>query len=113
MHFVICERYDVAVIPFPFAEVPIIKRRPAVVISGAGFNTGNGSSTVVMITSSTFDKWPSDIIIQDLASAGLKVQCKVRWRITTIPNALILKSIGSITGQDRLACERELAKMLT
>ena len=109
----ICDRYDVAVIPFPFAEVPIIKRRPAVVISGAAFNKANASTLVAMITTSTLAHWPSDVQIGDTAAAGLKVQCKVRWRLTTIPNELIVRQIGKIEGSDRLACERELAKMIT
>lgn len=109
----ICDRYDVAVIPFPFADIPIIKRRPAVVISGRAFNEANASTLVAMITSSTLDVWPSDVPIGDLAAAGLKVQCKVRWRLTTIPNELIVRKTGRLEGADRLSCERELAKMLT
>ncbi|MGB8818413.1 MAG: type II toxin-antitoxin system PemK/MazF family toxin [Rhizobiaceae bacterium] len=109
----ICDRYDVAVIPFPFADIPVIKRRPAVVLSGRPFNETNGSTLVAMITSSTLDTWPSDVAISDLESTGLKVKCKVRWRLTTIPNDLIVRSIGKLQGADRLGCERELAKMLT
>jgi mRNA interferase MazF len=110
---VICDRYDVAVIPFPFADIPVIKRRPAVVISGRAFNEANASTLVAMITSSTLDIWPSDVAIEDLAAAGLKVRCKVRWRLTTIPNDLIVRKTGSLDGTDRLSCERELAKMIS
>jgi hypothetical protein len=28
---VICRRYDTVVVPFPFADIPILKRRPVVV----------------------------------------------------------------------------------
>jgi mRNA interferase MazF len=110
---VICERYDVAVIPFPFAEIPVIKRRPAIVISGRSFNEANASTLVAMITSSTLDDWPSDVHIVDLNAAGLKVRCKVRWRLTTIPNDLIIRTTGRLEGADRLSCERELARMIT
>ena len=111
--FVICERYEVAVIPFPFTEMPVVKRRPAVVISGAAFNQENNSTVVAMITSSTKDVWPSDVSITNLEAAGLEVPCKVRWRLATIPNELIARRLGSIAGTDRLACERELSKLLT
>lgn len=111
-HFVICDRYEVVVLPFPFAEVPAIKRRPAVVISGKAFNTGNRSTLVAMITSSTKETWPSDVIIDDRLSAGLKVPCRVRWRMTTVPNDLILKSIGILKGMDRIHCEREFGTMV-
>ena len=72
----ICDRYDIAVIPFPIADIPVIKRRPAVVLSGRLFNETNASTLVAMITSSTFDKWPSDVPIADLKSAGLQVAAK-------------------------------------
>ena len=37
----ICDRYDVVVVPFPFAEVPVMTKRPAFVISGKPFNELN------------------------------------------------------------------------
>ncbi len=108
----ICKRYEVAVIPFPFAEIPVVKRRPTIVISGQSFNEANGSTLVAMITSTTQSTWPSDVPIRDLGSAGLKIACKVRWRLTTVPNDLIIRVMGEVTGEDRLACERQLAMML-
>jgi mRNA interferase MazF len=109
---VICKRYDVAVIPFPFAEIPVLKRRPSVVLSGQSFNEANAATLVAMITSTTQNHWPSDVQINDLAAAGLKIACKVRWRLTTVPNDLIIRVMGELTGEDRLACERQLAMML-
>jgi mRNA interferase MazF len=109
---VICKRYDVAVIPFPFAEIPVLKRRPSVVLSGQSFNAANAATLVAMITSTTQNHWPSDVQINDLAAAGLKIACKVRWRLTTVPNDLIIRVMGELTGEDRLACERQLAMML-
>ena len=108
----ICKRYDVAVIPFPFAEIPIVKRRPTIVISGQSFNEANGSTLVAMITSTTQSIWPSDVQIKNLVSAGLKISCKVRWRLTTVPNDLIIRTMGELTGEDRLNCERQLAMMI-
>ena len=34
----ICDRYDVVVVPFPFDEIPVRKRRPVLVFSGRSFN---------------------------------------------------------------------------
>jgi mRNA interferase MazF len=110
---VICERFDVVVVPFPFAEIAALKRRPAVVISGRRFNEDNQSTVVAMITSSKRTERPSDIVIRDVSAAGLHVECRVRWRLATLPNELILRSIGKLGGFDRLSCERELGNMLT
>lgn len=109
----ICDRYDVAAIPFPFTEVPVIKRRPAVVLSGRAFNEANLSTLVAMITSSTRQSWPSDVLLDDFETAGLTVPCRVRWRLTTIPNDLIIRRLGRLGGLDKLACEREFANMIS
>jgi mRNA interferase MazF len=110
---VICERYDVAVIPFPFAEIPVLKRRPVVILSGSAFNSANNSTLVAMITSSRQIAWPSDVMIQDLQTAGLRVHCLVRWRLTTVPNDLIVRKLGQFGSFDRLACERQFANMIS
>jgi mRNA interferase MazF len=108
----ICDRYEIIVVPFPFADIPILKRRPALVISGTGFNTANAATVVAMITTAKASAWPSDILLADLQSAQLPVPSVVRWRLATIPNELILRKLGSVGPLDRLACERALANML-
>jgi mRNA interferase MazF len=96
----------------PFAGIPVLKRCPAVVLSSLTFNTANGATLVVVITSTTQDPWPSDIVLNDLDTAGLQTPCRVRWRVTTIPNDLIIRKIGRLSGIDKLRCERELANMI-
>lgn len=110
--FVICDRFDTVVVPFPFADQPVLKRRPVVVLSARGFNGPNNASLVGMITTAKATDWPSDIPIRDLDSAGLAVTCIIRWRLTTVPNDLILRRLGRLAALDRLACERGLAEML-
>lgn len=108
----ICERYETVVVPFPFADIPILKRRPAVVLSGPHFNERNGSTVVAMVTTAKASMWPSDVRLEDLDSACLPKQCVVRWRLATVPNDLILRKLGMLGPRDRLACEREFANML-
>lgn len=109
----ICERYDVVVVPFPFDEIPVRKRRPVVVLSGIEFNLANGYSAVAMITTAKATKWPSDINVVDLAAAGLRVPCVVRLRLASMPNDIIDRKLGELDALDRLQCERRLAEMLT
>ncbi|MDO9414808.1 type II toxin-antitoxin system PemK/MazF family toxin [Pararhizobium sp.] len=108
----ICERYQTIVVPLPFSDVPVLKRRPAVVLSGPGFNSQNNATVVAMITTAKETSWPSDISIADLDTANLPKQCVVRWRLASIPNTLILRKLGQLGPLDRLACEREFANML-
>ena len=108
----ICDRFDTIVIPFPFAEMPILKRRPVVVLSGKRFNSDNGATLCAMITTAKSSAWISDHPIRDLAAAGLELPCILRFRLTTIPNDLILRQLGRLSAIDRLACEGAMAEMI-
>jgi mRNA interferase MazF len=109
---VICDRFETVVVPFPFAEQPVLKRRPVVIVSSGAFNAANGASLVSMITTAKATSWPSDITIFDLDAAGLQTPCILRMRLVTLPNALILRALGRLSAMDRLACERGLAELL-
>lgn len=109
----ICDRYEIVVVPFPFDEIPVRKRRPVVVLSGRAFNDKNGHSVVAMITTAKKTAWPSDVVINDLQSAGLVIPCVARMRLQSMPNDLIVRKLGVLGGLDRLQCERQLAEMLT
>jgi mRNA interferase MazF len=108
----IFDRFDTIVVPFPFSEVRALKRRPVLVLSSARFNRENNTTLVSMITSTTRTTWTSDTHITDLHVAGLTVPCLVRWRLATIPNDLILRLLGKLSGLDKLSCERAFADMI-
>ena len=107
----ICDRYDTIVVPFPFADIPVLKRRPAVVISGPVFNSGNGATVVAIITTAKASAWPSDVSLEDLDIAGLRQSCIIRWRLATISNTLISSLLGHLSTRDRLACEQQFATL--
>jgi mRNA interferase MazF len=109
---VICDRFETVVVPFPFAEQPVLKKRPAVVVSSRAFNAANDATLVAMITTAKATVWPSDVVLTDLLAAGLRVPCILRMRLVTLPNDLILRGLGRLSAVDRLACERQLAEML-
>lgn len=108
----ICEAGDVVIVPFPFVDRPIVKHRPAAVLSTRDFNTGNGQSMLVMITTAARSRWPSDIALSDLAAAGLERESSVRWKVFTIPNQLILRQVGSLGEKDRRAVRRAARRHL-
>ena len=108
----IFDRFDTAVVPFPFAEQAVLKRRPVVVMSSRAFNAANGATLVAMITTAKASVWPSDIVLSDMAVAGLTTPCILRWRLTTLPNDLILRALGRLSAVDRMACERGMAEMV-
>jgi mRNA interferase MazF len=103
---VICEFADVVVVPFPFVDLPIAKRRPALVLSSESFNADNDHSVLVMITTAAGSSWPSDLAIADGDAAGLMRRSVIRWKLFTLPNRIILRRLGALADKDRSAVKR-------
>jgi mRNA interferase MazF len=108
---VICEPGDVAVVPFPFSERPGTKRRPALVLSGRGFNEA-GYTIFAMITTKSHTPWPGDVAIENLHQAGLPRPCIVRPKLFTLDNRLILERAGRLAGADRDAVRSSLSPLV-
>lgn len=102
----ICDFGDVVVVPFPFVDRPIAKRRPALVLSRESFNAGNGHSILAMITTAARTNWPSDIELSGHTDAGLDHRSVVRWKLFTLPNELIVRQLGRLARRDRTAVVR-------
>ena len=102
---------DVVVVPFPFADSRTVKRRPALIISSPEFNRAHQQSILTMITSA-MSEWPSDVVIQGWREAGLKVPCKVRFKLFTLDDALILRKLGSLMKRDGEAVKKALGHVL-
>ena len=104
--------YDVVVVPFPFTDIKADKRRPALILSsGAKFNTTSGHAVLAMITSQKNPDWPLDTTITGNHQAGLKAPSKVRMKLFTLDNRLIVKKIGNLAGQDKRAVARALRSL--
>ncbi len=104
----ICEQWDVLVVPFPFTDVAGTKRRPALVMSRRAFNS-HGHSVLAMITTKAEPDWPGDTRLHDLGEAGLRVACLVRLKLFTVDNRLIADKIGRLSPGDQRHVERALA----
>jgi mRNA interferase MazF len=96
---VICDFGDIVVVPFPFVDKPVSKKRPALVLSNIVFNTA-GYSMLSMITTKHYPAWPGDTQITDIASCGLRKPCLIRLKVFTLDNRLILKKIGKLNKTD-------------
>jgi mRNA interferase MazF len=108
---VTCEPGTVVVVPFPFVERPESRRRPALVLSTRTFNK-EGHTMLAMITTSSHAPWPGDVAISKQAAAGLKADCRVRLKLFTLDNRLIVRRIGRLAGGDLQAVSASLGKHL-
>ena len=107
----ICEPWQVVIVPFPFTDRSQTKRRPALVLSQKRFNR-HGHSVLSMITSAAHEPWPGDTPLTGLVSAGLQRPCLVRLKIFTLDNRFILRRIGILAAADRKRLGSELAAHL-
>lgn len=96
----LCDAGDIVIVPFPFVDVAAEKRRPSVVLSRRPFNEAHGHCVCAMITTAARSHWPSDIPITDTSTTGLPRACVVRWKLFTLPNAIILRRAGALGRND-------------
>ena len=107
-----CEPLDVVAVPFPFTDRPAVKRRPALVVSSAAFNHAHAQSILAMITAAR-SAWPSDVTLRDWRRAGLHVPCRVRLKLFTLDDALMVRKLGALSKRDGRAVADALSRSLT
>jgi mRNA interferase MazF len=108
----IFEQFAIVIVPFPFVDAPKTKPRPALVLSGRRFNRRNGHTLLAMVTTAGHTRWPSDYPIRDLRPTGLQVACVVRWKLFTLDNRALRRSIGHLGERDTRGCRGALASIL-
>jgi len=95
---------DIILVPFPFTDQSTNKKRPAVVISSQAYNTERPDLIIMAVTSqikptSTI----GEMIIQDWQTEGILKQSAIKPVITTIEMGLVVKHMGRLTDNDRMA----------
>ncbi len=108
----ICDPWDVVIVPFPFTEKIGVKRRPALVLSTKTFNE-NGHLVLSMITTKTHAAWPGDTNITSLSAAGLHSPCIVRLKVFTLDNRLIIRRSGHLAETDRKNVTQSLRRYVS
>ena len=107
------KKFEVVVVPFPFADSAASKRRPALVLSGeAAFNAPAGHSVMAMITSAGHAPWPLDVALTDLRAAGLPSPSVARMKLFTLDHRFVLRRAGKLAAKDRKAVGDALEKLL-
>ena len=107
------KRFDVVVVPFPFTDRKADKRRPALILSDKMlFNTPSGHAVLAMITSQKNPDWPLDTKIIGNRKAGLTAPSKVRMKLFTLDNRLVVRKIGALTDADKKAVKKALQRLL-
>lgn len=106
-----CKPFDVVIVPFPFTDRRASKRRPALALSSESFSEESDHTVLAMITSADNPPWPMDVPI-DAASGGLGSPSKVRMKLFTLDNRLILRKAGSLLAKDRRSIKAVIDQLL-
>lgn len=106
------EPFEVVTVPFPFIERPVLKRRPAVVVSRPVLQDRVGLIWVAMVTSARNKPWPGDIPIADVALAGLARPSVVRPCKMSVIEDSEVRAIGRLDPQSIGALVRALTEIL-
>ncbi len=108
----ICDAWEIVVVPFPFTDRAGTKERPALVLSRESFNRGASHTLLAMITTRAHSPWPGDTLISDRSTTGLPVPCTVRLKLFTLDNRLVLRKLGRLSRHDEAAIKSQLTDML-
>ena len=108
------ERGDIVLVPFPFSDQTITKKRPAVVISSNSYNNFSPDIVIMAITSQT-EKTSGlgECIIKDWKGAGLLKPSAIKPAISTIEQALVLKKLGKLFPEDQNSMDKALKELLS
>lgn len=104
--------FDVVVVPFPFTDSTLRKRRPALVLSrNECFNRKIEHAVLAMITSRKNEPWPLDCQITDKRQSGLTAPSVVRMKLFTLDNRFILRKIGHLSEKDQNNVKQTLSQL--
>ena len=104
---------DVILVPFPFSDQTDSKRRPAVVISGSGYNARHPDVILMPITSQLKSAArPDDGPVEHWRQAGLVKPSAIKPVIATLEQGLVIRTLGQFGIDDRAALTNLLQNIL-
>jgi mRNA interferase MazF len=104
---------DIVLVPFPFTDQSAVKKRPAVIVSSAAYNTQRPDLIIMAVTSQMHSiAYFGDVAIADWRTAGLLKPSVIKPIFTTVEKGLVLKRLGGLVGQDRTVLQSALQIIL-
>ena len=108
------ERGDVVLVPFPFSDLPVVKKRPAVVVSSNAYHRASRDVVIAQITSKlAVAPRPGDHQIVAWQEAGLVTPSLARAKLATLDSGLVLRRMGTMPAPDMRAIDKQLATALS
>lgn len=106
----VCNQWNIAIVPFPFVDAPKQKKRPVLIISKNEFLEQNAHCIAAMITTGANTKWVGDTLIEDLEKAGLKTPSYIRLKLFSLDMKLEPRVIGKLSQNDKDHFKKNFSK---
>lgn len=94
-----CSPGDIVLVRFPFTDLSTTKKRPALVLSPAGFTVRQGDVVVLAMTSQP--QREAKLRLSRWQSAGLPKPTWLKPVVGTLATTLILRRLGRLHPADR------------
>ena len=96
-----------AVVWIDFPGAVVTKRRPAVVVSTSSYHSTRPDLILGLITGQVAKSAsPSDAVLTDWQTAGLRVPSAFRVFLVTLPRSAVISEIGRLTDADWQAVQK-------
>lgn len=104
---------DVVLVPFPFTNQAAAKKRPAVVVSNAAYNSGKPDLVVMAVTSRVrSERGLRDVRVRAWQAAGLLKASAIKPVFATIEQRLVIRRLGTLGAADQAALRKTIAESL-
>lgn len=103
---------DVVLVPFPFTDQSITKKRPAIVVSSQAYNSEQPDVIIMAVTSQIRPANNFDIPVTDWRAAGLLKPSVVKPVIATVEKTLVIKRLGQLSEKDQKTLAENLKSIL-
>ena len=104
---------DIVLVPFPFTDQTGTKKRPAIVVSSAGYQARRRDLVIMAVTS----RKPATLALGEFEvaewkKAGLILPSVAKPVLTTIEKRLVIKKLGALQRADRESLQASLRAVL-
>jgi len=104
---------DIVLVPFPFTDQVITKKRPAFIISSRAYNRQRPDIILMAVTSQMQSaNYFGDMTISQWQQAGLLKASVIKPIFTTVEKGLVLKKLGSISDNDRKELKKAIQSII-
>jgi len=104
---------DIVLVPFPFTDQSGTKKRPAIIISSATYNTARIDLLVMAVTSQAGASTHfGEVAVVEWQQAGLLKPSVIKPVIATIERRLVLRKLGHLQAADQASLKTTLQTLM-